>query len=296
MTSSGSLPSLLTRTIFDAQKTETTPGEKVRSEGQGPVADAAVNRVYDNLGVVHEFYSTVYGRDSLTHNHEPLRATVHFSRGNPEKELIWTGTQLLVPEGFEPIFGDLTLGLDLLANTISRQLFWPDAPLTNQGQSGALLNSIGDVFGSLVQQYARQQNAEQADWLIGADVLTPGIAGDALRSLKAPGTAYDHPLLGGKDPQPAHMDDYAHAPHDNGGVHANSGIPNHAFYLLATKWGGNAWERAGKVWYDALTSRSLRSDATFADFARLTTTTAATLYGDSESRAVKEAWNKVGVA
>ena len=54
--------------------------------------------------------------------------------------------------------------------------------------------------------------------------------GAALRSLKAPGTAYDDDVLG-RDPQPAHMDDYVQTEDDNGGVHINSGIPNHAFYL-----------------------------------------------------------------
>ena len=42
---------------------------------------------------------------------------------------------------------------------------------------------------------------------------------------------------------------------DNGGVHINSGIPNHAFFLAATILGGFAWERAGKIWYAALTKK-----------------------------------------
>ena len=66
--------------------------------------------------------------------------------------------------------------------------------------------------------------------------------------MKAPGTAYDDPRLG-KDPQPAHMDDYVETTEDNGGVHINSGIPNHAFYLAATALGGRGLggRRAGLV-------------------------------------------------
>ena len=64
--------------------------------------------------------------------------------------------------------------------------------------------------------------------------------------MKAPGTAYDDPRLGGKDPQPAHMGDYVDTTDDNGGVHINSGIPNHAFYLAATALGGHSWEKAGR--------------------------------------------------
>ena len=76
--------------------------------------------------------------------------------------------------------------------------------------------------------------------------------------MKAPGTAYDDPLVG-KDPQPGHMDDYVETIRDNGGVHINSGIPNHAFYLAATEIGGYAWEVAGRIWYEALRDPALRA-------------------------------------
>ncbi len=113
--------------------------------------------------------------------------------------------------------------------------------------------------------------------------------------MKAPGTAYDDPTLG-KDPQPAHMDDYVSTYEDNGGVHINSGIPNHAFYLLATALGGNAWERAGQIWYDTLTGGQLPADADFAGFAAATAASALSRYGEGEEhRAVLAAWSGVGV-
>jgi hypothetical protein len=90
----------------------------------------------------------------------------------------------------------------------------------------------------------------------------------ALRSMKAPGTAFDDPTLG-KDTQPGTMKGYVHTTQDNGGVHTNSGIPNHAFYLLATALGGFAWEKAGQIWYDTLTDKSLKASANFAQFAIL---------------------------
>jgi Zn-dependent metalloprotease len=68
--------------------------------------------------------------------------------------------------------------------------------------------------------------------LIGEGIWAKGIHGKALRSMKAPGTAYDDPRIG-RDPQPAHMDGYVDTDDDNGGVHINSGIPNHAFYLAS---------------------------------------------------------------
>jgi hypothetical protein len=114
---------------------------------------------------------------------------------------------------------------------------------------------MSDVFGSLVKQWSKNQTAAEADWLIGAEVFTPGIEADALRSLKEPGKAYDNPLFG-KDPQPDHMNKYMNLPDtpfdDNGGVHINSGIPNKAFFLTATNIGGFAWEAPGRIWYEAL--------------------------------------------
>jgi Zn-dependent metalloprotease len=112
-----------------------------------------------------------------------------------------------------------------------------------------LNESVSDVFGSLVKQYSLKQTASEADWLIGAGLLT--FKDQALRSMKAPGTAYNNNVLG-KDPQPADMQHYVHTAQDNGGVHINSGIPNHAFFLVATALGGNAWVKAGQIWYDTI--------------------------------------------
>jgi Zn-dependent metalloprotease len=154
---------------------------------------------------------------------------------------------------------------------------------------------MSDVFGSLVKQRKLKQTAVKADWLIGAGLLMPKIHGKALRSMKAPGTAYDDPVLG-KDPQPATMKDYVKTTSDNGGVHINSGIPNHAFYLAAVEIGGNAWKKAGKIWYIALRDR-LRSKSNFAGAAAATLSVAKDLYGNGskEMKAVQKAWKAVGV-
>ena len=118
--------------------------------------------------------------------------------------------------------------------------------------------------------------------------------------MKAPGTAYNDPQLGGKDPQPDHMKNYKALPDTNpgdwGGVHLNSGIPNHAFYLVAIELGGFAWNRAGQIWYDALCNQ-MRSDSQFKDAADATTNAAAARYGatSKECKAVKSEWKAVGV-
>src|SRR2546426_6874295 len=80
----------------------------------------------------------------------------------------------------------------------------------------------------------------------------PSVSGVALRSMKDPGTAYNDPQLG-QDPQPANMANYLDTTDDNGGVHINSGIPNHAFFLTATKIGGVVLGKDGPRWDVALT-------------------------------------------
>jgi len=129
--------------------------------------------------------------------------------------------------------------------------------------------------------------------MIGAGIWAKGIHGKALRSMKAPGTAYDDPRVG-RDPQPAHMKDYVDTEDDNGGVHINSGIPNHAFYLASMGFGGSAWVKAGKVWYLALT-QSLHRDADFPVAAAATVDAAGRLFGTKGATVVRTAWRQVGI-
>ena len=162
--------------------------------------------------------------------------------------------------------------------------------------SGALNESISDVFGSLVKRWFHRQTAADADWLIGADVFTPGIEAYALRSMKEPGKAYDNELFG-KDPQPDHMRRYMHLPDnflgDFGGVHIKSGIPNKAFYLTAMDIGGYAWEAPEHIWYEALKASNVPTQ--FHAFANLTYAKAGELYGAPEQQSVLTAWRKVGM-
>jgi hypothetical protein len=202
------------------------------------------------------------------------------------------------------VFGDgdgryfqrFTASLDVIGHELTHGVTELTAGLTYRGQSGALNESISDVFGSLVRQHVLGQRADEADWLIGADLLTDAVQGVALRSLAAPGTAYDDPVLG-KDPQPSHMDGFVQTSDDNGGVHINSGIPNHAFYIAATAVGGYAWDGVGRTWYAVLTGPGVGADCDFATFAQLTVDAARAQDGDSSplARAVQSAWEQVGV-
>jgi Zn-dependent metalloprotease len=199
-------------------------------------------------------------------------------------------------DGDGSLFVGFTKSLDVIGHELTHGVTETEAALDYFDQSGALNESISDVFGSLVRQKKLGQTADQADWLIGQDVLGPDVNGSAIRSLKAPGTAYDDPVLG-QDPQVASFKDYVDTADDNGGVHTNSGIPNHAFYLLAVDLGGNAWEKAGKVWYQTLLDDALETNATFSQFAGITLRVAQTLYGNSgaEAEAVARCWAGVDV-
>ncbi len=101
----------------------------------------------------------------------------------------------------------------------------------------------------------------------------------------------------GKDPQPAHMDDFKVTALDNGGVHINSGIPNKAFYEIATALGGHTWDHAGRILYATLGHPQLRATTDFRRFARLNHGVAGQLYGpaSAEAQAVKAGWNTVGI-
>ncbi|MER5637350.1 M4 family metallopeptidase [Kitasatospora sp. NPDC002227] len=284
----------LTRIIGDAHHTQKTPGRTVRQEGGAPVADGSVNRAYDALGDTFALYQDVYGRHSIDGSWLPLDATVHY--GVKYDNAFWDGSRMVFGDGDGVIFNDFTVSVDVIGHELTHGVTQYSAGLDYHDQSGALNESVSDVFGSLVKQYALRQSAADADWLIGAGLLAPGIQGVALRSMKAPGTAYDDPQLG-KDPQPAHLRDYVDTSEDEGGVHINSGIPNHAFYLLATALGGNAWETAGRIWYATLTGGELAHDADFTAFARATVAAARAGFSDaSVATTVVAAWSQVGIS
>ncbi|MER7171069.1 M4 family metallopeptidase [Streptomyces mesophilus] len=282
------------RTIHDAKHKQDLPGKKVRGEGDKPGKDATVNRAYAGLGATFELFLKAFSRNSIDGQGLPLIATVHF--GEDYGNAFWNGEQMVFGDGDGEIFLDFTIPVDVIGHELAHGVTQYTANFSYFGQPGALNESVSDVFGSLIKQYTLGQNAEQADWLIGAGLLAPRVTGKALRSMKEPGSAYDDDVLG-KDPQPATMDGYVRTGRDNGGVHINSGIPNHAFYLAAEALGGNAWERAGQIWYDTLTAGGLEVDANFEDFAKATVAAAASRYGEGEEhQAVVKAWSQVGVA
>lgn len=286
-------PGTVEREIYDAEQMQTLPGKRVRSEGDPDNNDVAVREAWDYLGVTYDFFWQAYQRDSLDGKGLLLKGTVHY--GDEYQNAFWNGQQMVFGDGDGEIFNRFTIALDVVGHELSHGVTETEAGLIYFEQAGALNESLSDVFGSLVKQFHHKQTADKADWIIGEGLLAEGINGKGLRSMSAPGTAYDDPLLG-KDPQPADMQHYIQTRDDNGGVHLNSGIPNRAFYLAAQALGGYAWEKAGYAWYDTVCDRTLPQNADFRTFAQFTVRHGQKRFDQSVGEAIEDAWKQVGVA
>ncbi|MFD0876603.1 M4 family metallopeptidase [Massilia pinisoli] len=276
------------RTVYDAHNGTRLPGKLVRTETAGPVADAAVNEAFDGAGATYDFYLQVLHRNSIDGRGMGIDSSVHYSKRF--NNAFWNGRQMVYGDGDGKLFTGFTHALDVIAHELTHgvtQYTVPGGGLVYDGQSGALNESMSDVFGSVVKQWHLKQTVKKADWLIGAGIMTPAV-GKALRSMADPGNTS---LTWSGDDQPGTMKGYV----DGGDVHTNSGIPNHAFYLAAMKLGGHSWDKAAPIWYQALPL--LHPDATFADAAQATMKAAELRYGagSAEAAAVQGAWHEVGV-
>jgi Zn-dependent metalloprotease len=285
------------REVYDAQHREIGDnefGKLVRSEGQKSNGDKDADNAYDNAGVVHDFYAKILGRDSIDDKGMVLKSTVHF--GRDYNNAYWDGQKMVYGDGDGEEFTPLSGGLDVVGHELTHGVTEHSSNLEYHNQPGALNESFSDVFGEIIEQYKENPTgfgtldaAKAADWLIGEDVFTPGTKGDALRSMKAPGTGYRG------DPQPAHMSKYKKMADnewgDYGGVHINSGIPNKAAYEVGIHLGS---EKLAKIWYETLTHK-LSSNSSFQDAANATVQVAGTLYDSATAKIVSDAWKAVGL-
>jgi len=275
------------RTVYDCNHRESMPprGQLVRSEGEPLGKDDSVNQAYDNAGTTYDFYQQVLARNSIDGRGMRLDSFVHF--GRDFNNAFWDGAEMIYGDGDGSTFFGFTSALDVVAHELTHGVTQFSTPggLDYEDQSGALNESISDVFGSVVKQWFLEQSVTDADWLIGAGIMNPSI-GQALRSMKEPGNTE---VTWEADDQPSDMRGYV----PFGDVHTNSGIPNHAFYLAATALGGNSWDKAALIWYQALPL--LEPQATFLDAARATIEAASARFGAAERAIVEAAWQEVRV-
>ncbi|GKZ38491.1 translation initiation factor 3 subunit b [Aspergillus brasiliensis] len=303
-------PHAQARDIYDCRNKRGLPGLLVRTESSsGPTTqDDTVNYVYNSFGIFLRFLSSVLGRRSIDNDNLRLIGCLHYDKHLDNA--FWNGQEIIFGDGDGVYFAGFPKSLDVVVHELMHGVTDHTAGLLYEGQSGALSESISDVFACVVAQWWRGQGVEEADWVVGRGVCvwpkgkkgsgggSGTSAGDmgmmGLRSLKAPGTAYDDPVFG-RDAQPSHMKGFVYTEEDNGGVHCNSGIPSHAFYLCALGFGGRSWERAAVVWYRALLDPRVEPNCSFERFACVTVDIAEVVFGVEAGEMVRRAWVAVGV-
>jgi len=244
-----------------------------------------------------DFYWQLFGRNSIDNYGMIIKQYIHYDKGMDNA--YWDGRRMVYGDGDGVVFGSFTGDIDIIGHELTHGVMENEANLDYENQAGALNESFSDIFGIMIKQRFNKQDVKRSNWLVGEKVMKgPQYA---LRSLKAPGTAYvNHPELG-TDPQPATMDKYQNLPDtasgDWGGVHINSGIPNFAFYVAAFNMGGYSWEKAGRIWYAVLTDKNLNQKAGFSDVKNLSVVNAEKIFGinSPEVRAVKQGWTEAKV-
>src|SRR5919107_2780561 len=192
-------------TVHDAGGSTDLPGRPVRATGQPATGDVAVDEAYVGVEASLLLFEEVFGRTSYDGQGAPVVASVHY--GTDYDNAFWDGSQLVFGDGDGKVFERFTKPVDVLGHEFSHAVTQFTANLTYQGQSGALNESVSDVFGSCLKQRLLAQTAADADWLIGEGIFLPSGQGWGLRSMKEPGTAYDDDVIG-KDPQVGSMDAY----------------------------------------------------------------------------------------
>lgn len=166
------------------------PGTLTRIDGQSQVEDSAINQAFDNIGIVMQFYKDLFGWSGLDNQNGDVKGSVHV--GRHMQNAYWNGKQMLFGDGGNYI-SNFTNCLDVIAHELTHAVTAHTTALVYEGQSGALNEHISDVFGIMVKHRAMNITVDKADWLLGEGCLLPGVKGVAVRSMKAPGTAYDDP-------------------------------------------------------------------------------------------------------
>lgn len=286
-------------------------GTKLYTEGHNFTRpyDASAKTLYDNLGITYAFFKEVFNRESIDNQGLKLVGCVHYEDDARRGffNALWFHDLAVFGDGDGMVFRSFGKFLDLTAHELTHGIIETTANLPYTNQAGALNESLADIFGSMVKQWAKvpKQEAQAADWLIARGLfLLPD--GRALRDMANPGTAYGTTGVLRRDPQPRDMTGYIEyyppdghpiTGNDYGGVHKYSGIPNRAFYLVATTLGGYSWDVAGKIWYNTMLDEELKTvnpRTAFKTFADLTLKHARP-FGHDVVAAVESAWTAVKV-
>ncbi|MBO9700272.1 MAG: M4 family metallopeptidase [Sporocytophaga sp.] len=268
---------------MSAENTDLTSIAQITSTTASSWTPTAVS-AHSNAKICYNYYQNTHNRNSLNGQGGNIISVINVTDGGKSMEnAYWNGKLMAYGNGgsyFKPLAG----ALDVAAHEMTHGVIQNSCNLKYSGQTGAINESLADIFGSLV---------DRDDWQIG-EAITKNLTlfpSGALRDLSNPhngGTTKTDYCW-----QPQHMDEFVNTTSDNGGVHTNSGIPNKAFYLFATQV---TKEKAEKVYYLAMT-KYLFASSRFIDL-RISVVGAATeLYGENSNEVTqaKSAFDQVGI-
>jgi bacillolysin len=237
-----------------------------------------------NAGVAYEYYRANHDRDAIDGNNGTIISIINTpdEDGTALDNAFWNGKAMFYGNGkigFKPLAGSI----DVAGHEMTHGVVENTANLEYQGESGAINESMADIFGSMM---------DPADWQIGEDVVKTAIfPSGALRSLSDPhngGTS-----LNDNGFQPKHMNEKFNGQDDNGGVHINSGITNHAFFLYAEEV---SRAKAADVFYKALHDYLTKSSQ-FIDLRLAVIKAAGDLFGNGSNEVTQAglAFDAVGI-
>lgn len=238
------------RTVYTASHTSSLPGTLVRVEGGAATGDADQDNAYTFAGATYDYYSASHGRDGYNDAGATIVSTAHYCRTTcpTYQNAFWNGAQMVYGDGFASAD-------DVVAHELTHAVTEYTANLFYYQQSGALNESFSDIFGETIDLLdGLGTDTAAVRWKLGED-LSVG----AIRNMMTP-TLFNDP---GKisDPQFVCSQSAWVDNSDSGGVHTNSGVPNHAYALMVDGGTYNGYTIAGigltkaaKIEYRALTN------------------------------------------
>ncbi|MBP7270141.1 MAG: M4 family metallopeptidase, partial [Bacteroidia bacterium] len=230
------------------------------------------------------YYLNTHSRNSINGEGGSIISVINMPNedGSSMGNAFWNGQAMFYGNG-DASFFSLARALDVAGHEMTHGVTEKSAGLEYRDQSGAINESMSDVFGALI---------ERNNFKIGEDVVrTSSFPSGALRDMSDPhngGTGLSSPGW-----QPAHMSEFINTTQDNGGVHINSGIPNKAFFLFASS---TTLDKAEDVYYRALTTY-LTKNSQFIDLRIAVIQAATDLFGSGsgEVNAARSAFDAVGI-
>ncbi len=273
-------PTGMIRRIYDlsGEKSELALVDE-SGKGRGSTLPPDAELAFRYTGMVRDFFFLVLGRNSFDDNdgdgpngNAPLESYVRY--GNVRNAFWCPSKSYDCPKANVMVFGPgYANAVDIVAHEMAHGIISHEADLVYSDEPGAVNESISDIFGALIEFYAK---GGSGNWLIGEDA--PGYSAERpLRSLAAPNLAdATNASLFNKDAnfsstnrgQPDHYDDLLTPDsqmcastwmNDNGCVHFNSGILNKFAYLISEggEHRGTTVKGIGKTKLARLTYRTL---------------------------------------